>query len=143
MVVQGAVISTAALRGLCARISVQGALLPTLSAVRIVLSKVAAIAAVAAALWGAGVKTYETADSCTAVPVLATAAATTLLGAENHLRSQQRRQAHVQQGVRSPQQYQQHCEALRPKNLRLQQRQQARAQQWVRSPQHYQQQAGR
>eukprot|EP00904_Undaria_pinnatifida_P010142 jgi/Undpi1/6258/HiC_scaffold_20.g08742.m1 len=54
-----------------------------------------------------------------------------------HLRSQQRRQAHVQQWVRSLQQYQQQCEALRLKHLRSQQRRQAHVLQWARSPQQF------
>ena len=49
------------------------------------------------------------------------------------------RQAHVEEWARSPQQYQQCCEALRPKHRRSQQRRQAHVQQWVRSPQQYQQ----
>ena len=82
VVVQGVVSITAALRAPDARVSVEEASLPTVSAVRSGISKMAALAASAAALLGAGVKTCGTADSCTAVPVVATAAATTLLDTE-------------------------------------------------------------
>ena len=66
VVVQGAMRSTAAMRAPDARISVQGASLPTPSAVQSAIAKVAALAVAAAALWGAGVNPYGTEDSCTA-----------------------------------------------------------------------------